>query len=514
MTDKHYTICLNTAVSHLAYERALQNMRSKSDTEPHWYSLMFLLSKGEYPEDVGMTFRMLARNKTIRELFRFPLYGYIVQLSSCWYLLLSSVPKVIGGLSRAQNQVLLVADEAGHSLEVPCAALHTACLRPEKFSLDCSSCRIQDRGSRKLYVAGGRLECLDHCLQEWLELHPEHATVDLLRSPAAWDGWAADLSLDDLKACLERAGPLLKYAYVDPKYTRNDVLAIPDSKEPPVRLYTDTFLEKVDSNREELSERSRNSARSRKATRICDNECWLSSNCSWRSNNYKCCARECHGVVDPGVYYGALGYSGESGPYPEEEVKELYQRWLRSDFPDRLSNEEISFLVANAGAETRLLTKERMRLAGTDRRMKHALFVFPDAPHSLDKYVKYSFADAKEILNTLYFHEGRYQNDGVLQNFPMLDDQQIALYAEIRQHRYLPTGAGWGRGNRERPIYEVTYTGEGFKMCTRNHHQRRVNSLRDATVVFGLDQTIRSFKFKWRDAEAVVHRESTRGTLP
>lgn len=514
MTDRYYTVCLNTALSHLGYARAIQRTRLSSySTGPHWYALMFLLSKEGYADDAGTTFRMLARNKTIRELFRFPLYGYVVQLHSCWYLLLTSVPKIMGALHTAYRQVLLVADEAGHSLEVPCSELHTACARPEKFSLDCSHCNVYDRGGQKWgQAAGGRLECLDHCLQEWLQRHPEHNTVDLTRHPAAWDGWTADLSLEDLKTSLERAGPLLKYAFVDPKYTKRDVLDIPTGKEPPIRLYTDTFLEKVDSNKEELSERSRNSARSRKATRICDNECWLSSGCSWRSNNYRCRSRECQGVIDPGVYYGALGYSGESGPYAEEGVKELYQRWLRSDFPDRLSNEEISFLVANAGAETRLLTNERMRLVGTDRAMKHALFVFPDAPRSPDRYVKYSFADTREILNTLYYYDGRYQNDGVHQNFLILDDQQVALYAEIRQHRYLYTGTGWG--NREQPIHEVTYTGEGFKVHTRNHHQRRVNNLRDATVVFGLDWTIRSFEFKWRDAEAVVHRESTRGTLP
>lgn len=490
MTSKveRFTFCWNGPSDHKSFRyrrRRWGNTREtrqifENSSGANRYALMFQANEHAFEElaEMPVVHKLLGVHRTI--------FGHALEIEKEPVLLISSVPNTVDNLRDSQHETLLVWN-AGTARTIPLSQLYNVCNRLEKFSTQCEHCPNIENGPWK---------CVTFNLRRWA--HKQDKPMVNIRGAREHSP-----EPEEFEKLLRQTKQIGAFYYTPPKHTLDRATDIPTDKQFIVRPYRDHFLTHVEKNVEELSERSSKSAESRKSTRVCDARCLFTSTCDWRHNNWRCRATACQKGED-NTYQT---WTPENGPYPEEEVRTLYHRWVDT-LPHR-SVEDISLIVANAGAVTRARGYE-MVLAGMDDNLNLVEFIHMQRG-MYRRRLFYKFEDALELLRIPWRRENKYVRPEPIRRNPyILTKDELAIYAEIRQHRSIDVGyGGFGSGSRE-ILYVDRRHGRvnGFHIEATNGRNRSVSNFAELVAVFHLNQTMRQFS-KWRDEGEEVRRGSS-----
>ena len=434
-----------------------------------------------------VTFAELSRESLFRRLLGPVLYG--------WYakdrLVIGSKPDMAPELFNSDPlDVLRVKTKDGGIYKLSVRELERMCTSAIKYGLGCTTCQHyapSNPGDCYLRQIVAHTKSLNWRSRVFVP--PEEAPAD-------------SFCPEDLHKFLVKAvknGYKLSngYKYLSPKLTREQLVVPP--KEcggvPYLRYYDNHVLDisTVEDNREAASSRARATAQTKRNEKRCTNECIFAP-----------CGYFCTKSSRSWVTHCREGFSG--GPFSKERTAQLYGAWVRS-FPRRRSLEEISLIVYNAGDSTRIFGYE-MILAGFDPGLEYVQFVHPTGKHW--KYFRYE--DALEIMRTPWRHDGAYSKMPIMWDPPILSEEQLWTYAEIRQKTETPGYAyycGWATPQ----ILWVDWHGTSFTIHTHCGWDRYVDGVTGAAKLFGVRNTIQSGA-KLQALEAEVHQESNQGTQP
>jgi len=434
-------------------------------------------------------FGKLAQDATVQRLLNAhrTLFGLSTKVEGQDILVISTTPNTLPHLRDAARDDVLYVWTEEKTYRIHLGQLYNVCNRLEKFSVQCEHCPNVENGIWRCAVSN---------MQRWAEKQG-------YRPFNVCGGRVLGQAPEEFEHELRQIGQIAEFHFVSPKHTQRDPLRIPYHKTFPVRPYNDHYMGQIEKNAEELSARSRRSAETRRRTKICDTECLFADVCDWRHNNWRCRAAACQAgeTYDSSVQ--------EKGPFPEDEVRAVYHKWF-DQLPDKRSVEDISFIVVNAGAIT-YARKYEMVLAGMDDNLRLVEFIHVRRGY----YARRLFYEFEEALKLLRIPWRTTNDKGVAyyespptlrKPVRLLTKDELAIYAEIRQHRSAHVGsAGFGNAFREISHVELRMDGS-FGVHIFGGRERRVRGFPGLVEVFFLHHTFK--KFKWRGAEGAVHRES------
>ena len=370
--------------------------------------------------------------------------------------------------------------------------LYLTCDRLDKFSHHCKGCSLISE-----------FKCFEYCLQQWAKKSNINYDEEFVNTRK--DCFAHNTSTDEMLELIEQEQHLgnipHKFCFVDPKKTRQDMSRVPREKVDRARRYYDCYLGRIDKNHEELSERAQKAITTKKRLKICDSECAYHANCTRRSMSNGWSISRCYGDNN---YHDCV-----TGPFNAERTLYLYRAWI-----DGLSHkqpiERISFIAANAGVETRV-TGRSLTLSGMDSDLQTVVFAQTSDPEKPPVF--YHYEDAIELLNTQWVESGtQYEKPYLHLPRRMMTEEELFMYAELRQHRGLY--AERTRGGRLPVIKYVKWNTDGYftVQATRRYGDGgiTVKTLFEMPDWFGISETIRSF----REVGEAEHRRSTAGIRP
>lgn len=193
--------------------------------------------------------------------------------------------------------------------------------------------------------------------------------------------------------------------------------------------------------RDEARDRAEFAAETRRWAARCKKECEIYNSCSWCETPYHGRPTRCWTESDL------------RGPFTEDEIHAVYAAFRRDQCA--LSDEQLSYLVACGGAETRIFGRT-MRLRKANRNMRDVDFFLT----TNKEVVTYSFEDAMTLLHTPYRDGGDYVYPVHPQKRErawgaVLDEDRLDIYTEICRHE----------GLQSYSFYFSTDTACGFGFC-------------------------------------------------
>lgn len=469
---------------YVSSEKSMRNI-FENTTGTNRYALLFHTDEHAFGE--------LAQNATVQRLLNAhrTLFGLSTKVAGEEILVISATPNTLPHLRDAARDDMfhVWTKEKIHKIQL--GQLYNICTRLEKFSTQCEHCPN---------VENGVWRCVVSNMQRWAKKNG-HKPFNIrgARVPSQ--------TPEEFEHALHRVGQIAEFYFVPPKHTQYNPLAVPSNRTFPVRPYSAHYMGQVEKNIEELSERSKKAAETRRSTKICDTKCLFAGVCDWRHNNWRCRATACQN----GKTYN--GETQEKGPFPEDEVRAVYHKWF-DQLPDKRSVEDISFIVENAGAITRA-RKYEMVLAGMDENLRLVEFVHVHRRHFVRRLF-YEFEEALKLLRIPWRTTSTFNDQGQVyyagpptlrKPARLLTKDELAIYAEIRQHRSVHAGyAGFGNAYRDIDYVERRIDGS-FGIHTTCGRERRVRGFPGLVEVFFLHQTFK--KFRWRGEGGEVRRESS-----
>lgn len=478
---KYFTYCWNGPK-----EFAMRYLRSAFEdaADTNQYALLFWAD-----EDA---FSRLAKNVTTQRLLGacHTLFGLSTRVNDTNILIISATPNTLPHLQGAtQNDTVHVwTKEKTHRIRLE--QLYNICTRLEKFSTQCKHCPNAENGS---------WQCVVSNMQRWTK-RQGYQPFDIC---GAHTRRQTPEAFEHKLRCI---GQIAEFHFVSPKHTQYNPLRVPRGETSPVRSYNTHHIERVEENIKALSERSKKSAETQRRKKICATKCLFAGVCDWLHNSWRCRATACQ------TSETYCDKPQEKGPFPEDEVRAVYHKWL-DQMPNKRSVEDISFIVENAGTVTRA-RKYKMVLAGMDENLHLVEFTHTYRGRFVRRLL-YEFEEARKLLRIPWRTSVRgqvyYAGPPTLRKpARLLTKDELAIYAEIRQHKAVYIDHV-GFGNRYRDIDFVTLRADGsFGVYTTCGRKKRVRGFPGLVEVFFLHQTFK--QFRWRDAGGEVHRESSEDT--
>ena len=440
-------------------------MRGQQTPDPSVHTRALLFSTDDRPH--RQQFKEIVQQGWLDRYLGYPRYGHFTAAG----MVLTSAPYSLPGLWAVDSSARLYV-QAGGVHTVKLADVFKMCIRPAKFTSNCEVCPVYDRPG----------VCLSKLFWEWAAANDKHGLM--------WDK-PGNLEILEDPVTEFRGKTLGNFEFATPFETRDWSCRIPNGTLRPLRRATSNWLDQVDKNREELSSRSKRSAMSRRAKKVCETSCVFNKWCDLAHNNYRCRAVECqHSDTDT--------YNTTNGPYSRERAEEVHAAWFNKRFSDphgRLSDEQIASVASNAGCELKALGWTWI-MVGTDSDLQTVHFVNARrAGHEM--FMR--FDDAVQFMKTPWkTANGKLGKADIYYPKRVMTPAELTRYALLR---LFPNArgecAGWGNTYPEVQAVHWEHAQNQFRVDIRNRASKYVAGVEDIARIFEIRCAI-----KWIPAGA------------
>lgn len=502
--SKRFTFCWSGKELEGAFHRRVFRTARPGDlrvrTPKGMYALLFPTTM--------RSFRAIAEHPQVHQLFGYPLFGHEYKNRDKKHRLLVSAypysPPFVW-TEAAKGSAILVYDADGNVAASVASDLYDSCMRPEKFSLYCGRCKIQERATNQ--HAYTHHLCVEHCMREAIR-RGKLNSVNLERKVGPYSD---NFDPIELHRHFLQYDTLGEFVYADPVHMIDDPLGVPREKVGKLYVVGELDPDHVVGNEIKLHTRSKNAAASRKAHKICDALCWLAKKCDWQDRSgYHSKARTCQEEHTTDLRYFKKR-ADLCGPFTEERILAMYERiWEKTQHRSR---EEISFIANNAGTMVSPYGR-KMVLRSMDANLQNVVFTIPYVCQYQFFHRVFTFEAACELLRLPRRVKGGYEKNYIVETdySNMLSFEQLALYMELCQHRAVRVNRG--RNCRERYIDTFRRFGSVFEIQPQNYWSKiPASDLRSAVRIFGLQETIHDIDITSEGEVVTAHRGSTRDKL-
>lgn len=283
--------------------------------------------------------------------------------------------------------------------------LYKYCYNLEKLGSNCARC------------PNNGLECIYDSVASWAQHHNVNSDP-LLPSKDPEFIRIDDWETEDIEGFLREVSKGTPWTFVNPRFTVAHPFA------PRLLSVCEMEFTAVSENREELRDKAKRAARTRKAVKRCK-ECFFQELCDWCETPYHGRPYDCQNKENKGRY----GFS-VPGPYSEEQAYDAAQSfWYNLPHIER---EKIEFIAYNAGISTYIFGHE-LRLGKMTAEMDGVEFFRP----TTHERRQVDFDEAVLLCTTPYRHNGKYEYPGFGKPPRPMTDEEFYTYVEVCQHRWI-----------------------------------------------------------------------------